>query len=69
MIEEKKIRPCDVTLLVSTNYEHGFMVRLYDFSTFRIATTCKASLPKVDYLGFLAAISCGFHFCLASLTP
>lgn len=69
MKTQKKIWPCDVTLLVSTNYERGFMVRLYDFSAFLFATTCKVGLPKVDYLGFLAVISCGYHFCLASLTP
>jgi hypothetical protein len=69
MIDEKKIWPCDVTFAVSANYERRFMVRLYDFTAFRFATTCKGSLPKVDYLGFLLAISCGFHFCLASLTP
>jgi len=69
MTNKKKIGPCDVTLLGSTNYDHRFMVRLYDFIAFGFATTCKACVPKVDYLGFLIAFSCGFHFWHASLTP
>ena len=69
MTREKNIDPFHVTFNASSNYKHRFMVRLYEFSTFKLATTCKDSLPKFDYLAFYLAFSCGFHFCRASLAP
>ena len=69
MIKEKKSWPFHVTFNALGNYKCRFMVKLYEFSTIEIATTCKASLPKVDYLAFYLAFSCGFPFCLASLAP
>ncbi len=69
MMKEKNSRPHFVTFNVFRNYERRFMARFYKFSTISFATACKGSSPKVDYLVFYLAYSCGFHFCLASLTP
>ncbi len=69
MIKKKNSWPFLVTFSALSNYGHRFMVRLYEFSTFNVATTCKAGLPKFDYLAFYLAYSCGFPFFLASLAP
>lgn len=69
MIDKKNIWSSLVTFQAFGNYEHRFMARFYKFSTILFATTCKGNTPKVDYLVFYRAYSCGFHFCLASLTP
>lgn len=69
MMKKKNNWPFLVTFNAFGNYKLRFMVRLYEFSTFEITTACKESSPKVDYLAFYLAYSCGFHFCLASLAP
>jgi len=69
MKTKKNIWPIPVTFSLQANYVSRIMVRFYEFSAFANATTCKACLPEIDYLGFLLAFSCGFHFCLASLAP
>ncbi len=69
MIDKKNKWSSPVTFQVFGNYERRFMARFYKFSTISFATTCKGNTPKVDYLVFNLAYSCGFHFCLASLTP
>lgn len=69
MIKKKNSWPFLVTFNAPGNYKHRYMVRLYEFSTFHFATTCKDSLSKFDYLAFYLAFSCGFPFCLASLAP
>jgi len=69
MTDKKNSWPFLVTFNASGNYGRRFMVRLYEFSTFTVATTRKASLPKFDYLANYLAFSCGFPFCLASLAP
>lgn len=69
MIDKKNNWPSRVTFSAFGNYKCRFMARFYKFSTIPFATTCKGSAPKVDYLAFYLAYSCGFHFCLASLAP